>query len=342
MKKNEHNIVFFSVLTLALSSLSVVVSGRYRDCGSLLNVLGIAMLPLLPRFSNGEKTRKITVTSSIGVLLGLGTMVLSQFFDVHPQLRTLVLCLSVAVPVSYRIVSAGIDMALDMDFLCGNGLGWESTLYYGNVMVSALSVFLYLALQGVCAAGGGAMDLTGVISVLIMLGAYGFLLLRSITGFGTVSPLDVKGRVREQVSSVLRSGRSRHEISVNYKMLYGRITEYMDEKRPYLNPAFGLDDMAKAMFTNSGYISRMINVCTGSNFSQFVNGYRVRYAMELYRRDTSLKMSELAQLSGFNTKVTFNMAFKLATDETPGQWCKRYLESMQQAKDLSNRKEQHR
>ena len=103
--------------------------------------------------------------------------------------------------------------------------------------------------------------------------------------------------------------------------LFNRLCAYMENKKPFLVEAFTLNDLAAAMFTNTLYLSRTINAYSGKNFRRFVNDYRVEYAMGLFRKNMSLKVSELAELSGFHTVVTFNMAFKLVKGVTPSIWC---------------------
>ena len=43
----------------------------------------------------------------------------------------------------------------------------------------------------------------------------------------------------------------------------------------------------------------------------------------LYDMNTDLKVHELASRSGFNSAVSFGMAFKLYMGEKPGDWCRR-------------------
>lgn len=103
--------------------------------------------------------------------------------------------------------------------------------------------------------------------------------------------------------------------------LFKRLCSYMEHKKPFLVESLTLGDVASAMFTNTLYLSRTINACSGKNFRRFINDYRVDYAMTLFRRNMSLKVSELAEMSGFHTVVTFNMAFKLVKGVTPSVWC---------------------
>ncbi|MBR6053751.1 MAG: AraC family transcriptional regulator [Bacteroidales bacterium] len=105
------------------------------------------------------------------------------------------------------------------------------------------------------------------------------------------------------------------------KALYERCCAYMESKRPFLVESLTLGDLANAMFTNTLYLSRTINACSGKNFRRYVNDYRVEYAMMIFRNNTSLKIAQLSVMSGFHTVVTFNMAFKLVKGVAPSVWC---------------------
>ena len=47
------------------------------------------------------------------------------------------------------------------------------------------------------------------------------------------------------------------------------------------------------------------------------------YAMELFRKNKSLTVSELGALSGFHSGTTFNQAFKAVMQESLSTWCAR-------------------
>ena len=108
-----------------------------------------------------------------------------------------------------------------------------------------------------------------------------------------------------------------------YRELFERIQEYFDEEKPFLNGNLTINDIVTKVFSNKVYISRAIVQCTGRNFCQYVNYHRIMYAMECFRKNTELKISELWPLCGFNTIVSFNMAFRLFMDENPSEWCRK-------------------
>ena len=107
------------------------------------------------------------------------------------------------------------------------------------------------------------------------------------------------------------------------QFLYDRCCRYMTEHRPFLVPKFTLQDLANAVYTNKVYLSKTINRYSGKNFRQYVNYYRVMYAMELYRNNMSLRISDLSQLSGFHSTTSFFQSFKNVMGEPPSHWCSR-------------------
>lgn len=108
-----------------------------------------------------------------------------------------------------------------------------------------------------------------------------------------------------------------------YRELYERIVELFEKDRPYLDSELTINDIVKVIYSNKVYISRAISQFTGRNFCQFVNYYRIIYAVEAFRLNPELKVVEMASMSGFNSAVSFNMAFRLYMNENPSDWCRR-------------------
>ncbi len=102
--------------------------------------------------------------------------------------------------------------------------------------------------------------------------------------------------------------------------LMSRITALMEEQRLFLRQRLTLSDVAQALGTNTRYVSDCINDCTGGSFTDYVNGYRVRYAQELMKEHPGMPMSEVAGESGFSGESTFFRNFKAITGKTPTQW----------------------
>ncbi len=108
-----------------------------------------------------------------------------------------------------------------------------------------------------------------------------------------------------------------------YREIYDRLTEYFDNNKPYLNGELALSDLAKELYCNKLYLSRAISLCSGKNFCQFVNYYRVNHSIEAFRENPYMKVHELSTESGFNSIVSYNMAFRLFMGENPSEWCRK-------------------
>ena len=110
--------------------------------------------------------------------------------------------------------------------------------------------------------------------------------------------------------------------------LYDRCCKYMMERRPFLVDNYSIQDLANALFTNRLYLSKTINKFSGRNFCSYVNYYRIMYAVELFRANMSLKVVELAELSGFHSNTSFYQAFRSVMGEPPSHWCSRVRKSV--------------
>jgi two-component system response regulator YesN len=63
-----------------------------------------------------------------------------------------------------------------------------------------------------------------------------------------------------------------------------------------------------------------MNGTLNTTFPAFVTSYRIRYAQELMLKDPSMRMSKVAEESGFNNEKTFLRSFKAICGVTPSEW----------------------
>lgn len=103
--------------------------------------------------------------------------------------------------------------------------------------------------------------------------------------------------------------------------VYEKCCEYMARSKPFLLQDFRLDDLSHGVYMNVTYLSRAINRYYG-DFRVWVNEYRVNYAKEVFIRNPSMRVTELASLCGFKSLSTFNLSFKLFSGVSPSVWCK--------------------
>ncbi len=109
------------------------------------------------------------------------------------------------------------------------------------------------------------------------------------------------------------------------QQLIQRIDESMEKECLYLNPDLSLNVLAEHIGTNRTYVSKAIKDAKGCNFSDYVNRFRLDYAIELMKNSPkeSIVVQNIAVQCGCGSIQTFYRYFKLFFNETPSQWIER-------------------
>ena len=87
--------------------------------------------------------------------------------------------------------------------------------------------------------------------------------------------------------------------------------------RWWRDPELSLASLARRLGTNSTALSRAFNEGLGLNFNEVINRLRVEAVVAAMRDGDEQALLDLALAEGFNSKASFNRAFKLYTGETP-------------------------
>jgi AraC-like DNA-binding protein len=101
-----------------------------------------------------------------------------------------------------------------------------------------------------------------------------------------------------------------------------RLQACMRFEKPHLDPSLTVDDLARRLAVPSWQLSKVLNTEVGMNFFHFVNAYRVEEAKRLLEDPSRNRITMLRLLHdvGFNSKSTFNEAFKRHTGMTPSEY----------------------
>lgn len=93
----------------------------------------------------------------------------------------------------------------------------------------------------------------------------------------------------------------------------------MVEEKPFLNPTLTIQEVSKYIKVPVRDLSLLINHQLGQHFYDFVNAYRIESAMDILKDPTKSRITilEILYEVGFNSKSSFNTAFKKHTGNTP-------------------------
>src|SRR5690554_5903837 len=108
----------------------------------------------------------------------------------------------------------------------------------------------------------------------------------------------------------------------NYK---AKLEEWMETEKPYLRKDFKLSDAMEILPLNRSYLSRLFNEGYGESFYHFVMRYRLEESKRLLLSHPDLKITNIADLSGFSSISVFGRAFTQKMKCSPIQWREKNL-----------------
>jgi len=114
------------------------------------------------------------------------------------------------------------------------------------------------------------------------------------------------------------SNLSEHDIAI-YKE---NLNSYLETEKPYINPDLKLGDLADHLGMPSYQLSQVINIGFQQNYYDLINSLRIAEAKRMISTPSTQnhKIIAIAYDVGFNSKSTFNAAFKKHAGMTPTQY----------------------
>lgn len=104
--------------------------------------------------------------------------------------------------------------------------------------------------------------------------------------------------------------------SPKVRMLYENMCFLLDNRKIYLDKDISLIRLSQMLYTNTTYLSRIINKHFGCNLKALLNRYRVKHAKDLLV-DEDCNMEELPAKCGFASRSAFYNAFVRFEHMTP-------------------------
>jgi AraC-like DNA-binding protein len=124
------------------------------------------------------------------------------------------------------------------------------------------------------------------------------------------------------VSDIISEEKNSEQVAVSeneYNSALLKLQQYMAKEKPFLNPSLTIQDVSAAIEIPVRDLSLLINHKLEHHFYDFVNSYRIENAMDILKDVTKNKVTilEILYEVGFNSKSSFNTAFKKHTGNTP-------------------------
>lgn len=188
--------------------------------------------------------------------------------------------------------------------------------WYYRTMVGLLVVAAAALASGLLQAGGVRVpvgpDTIGALAICGSLFLIGFLLLKHPLAGWWVLPA-ARNRARYQTSPLTPALKRQY---------HARLVEYMETARPYLDMQLTLEGLASGLGIRASHLSQVLNEAAGLGFHEFVSRYRVEEVKARIASDESGTLLSAAHEAGFNSKASFNRAFKRHTGMTPSEFAR--------------------
>ena len=100
------------------------------------------------------------------------------------------------------------------------------------------------------------------------------------------------------------------------------VKKYVLENKSYLEPSLTIQELSRQVNIPVRDLSVLINHHMNQHFFDFINEYRIQNAMQILKDSSKSKLTilEILYLVGFNSKSSFNTAFKKHTNQTPTEF----------------------
>jgi len=114
------------------------------------------------------------------------------------------------------------------------------------------------------------------------------------------------------------------EDKIQNLVLKSKLEKYVTAHEVYLNPSLTIFDLAKGIGLTSTDLSLFLNKHLHKNFFDFINEYRIEKAKSILKDPDKrhLTILEILYDVGFNSKSSFNTAFKRYVGKTPTEYRK--------------------
>ena len=99
----------------------------------------------------------------------------------------------------------------------------------------------------------------------------------------------------------------------------------LKSEKSFLNPQVSITDLSEKLSVSAKHLSQVINQSFDKSFFDFINSYRIREVQQILKEsnDKNLTVLEAMYEAGFNSKSSFNTAFKKETGQTPTEFRKK-------------------
>ena len=176
-------------------------------------------------------------------------------------------------------------------------------------------VWFIVIVSFVLAKGSGQHSSTHLVFAALTLFVYGlgYLGMSRTAVFSEPEMDSLKAKLQPKYS---KSGLKTFEAESVHRQLIAHV----ENNKSYLDGELSLQSLAGELGVSSNHLSQVINAYEQCNFHDFINSRRVLEACRRLDESPDSNLLELAMDVGFNSKSSFNRAFRKLTGKPPSEY----------------------
>ena len=312
-----NSFLFFGPPLLYLYVCSVCLQDMRINRKDLIHAIPfvLAFVLLIPRFYMQSHEGKIAVLSGEDEILPEMILV---YLLLHLQIVGYLIA-------SFRVVFRSKQVLLE-NYASGsiNHFNWLiSLLTIMSIEVVVSSFKNLFLLNGLDREYDMTLTMTGSVALVFICWLV-LQALRSPEIYGKVYSQEtpVRNFLHANPKAESKKGGGEIQMSPEDERRIAALMRHMETQEPFLNASLSIYDLAKDLNVPVKELSVLINHHLKKHFFDFVNGYRIEKAKEMLKDPKKVDMTVLEILYdvGFNSKSSFNTAFKKETQMTPTQF----------------------
>ncbi len=125
----------------------------------------------------------------------------------------------------------------------------------------------------------------------------------------------------QQESQEIRYRKSQIE-KLNKQKIIEKLDYLIDEQRIYLDKSLTLEALGRKLGLSPSQLSELLNSHYHTGFNSFINSFRIEEVKLILNKRPEANILHTAFECGFNSKTTFNAAFRKFTGLTPSEYKK--------------------
>lgn len=339
MIRENQKLAVFIVLNLIVGLVIVLLSVRMRLWYQIFyTVFLICCILFLLHSAHYIKpfvtVHLLWINARLGYVWGgVGISCMATFLGLLLRMRDF-------VPMLWRILRVNVAVDLGITALCvfvrEYDLWWLRAFYIINficVVLTSVSC-LFVTLKGYRPALFSMLGTSGLafgVGIFLLLGIldnpltmYRDYFLYTALAFESVGIiLAVASRANLEKQEYRKRVHKAHadpKLDILSAEAMDLLNERMSTERLYRDMDLTLQTLALSINVKPHILSALLNSRLNKNFNRYVNEFRVREACQLLKENPELKILEIAYAVGFNSKSSFNTAFKAIQKCSPREY----------------------